>query len=177
MGVFGKVRLSLEEVEARLKRPLRGDPTSGERGVISALSAERMDEMQRLLDRDATLGADFKDLVNEFLERAAHARSAFRGWRVQVPFAVWREYARESQAARLPVSDCLAAAIERDCERRLQSRDPMEALTKEVRAFHTAASQVLQEVRQLGIAAADVRGLVQRVGRLEEAARVKERFG
>jgi hypothetical protein len=94
-----------------------------------------------------------------------------------VPFAVWREYARESQAARVPLSDCFAAAIKRDCERRLQSRDPMEALTKEVRAFHAAATQVLQEVRQLGIAAADVRGLVQRVRRLEETTSNKERFG
>src|SRR5262245_51471723 len=177
MGIFGKVRLSLGEVETRLKRPLAGNPTSGERGLLTVLNAERLDEVQRLLDRDPTLGADFKGVVIEFLERAAHGRTAFRGWRVQLPFAVWREYARESQASRVPLSDCLAAAIERDCERRLQSRDPMEALTKEVRAFHAAATEVLQEVRQLGIAAADVRGLVQRVRRLEETAGNKERFG
>lgn len=177
MSVFGKVRLGLEEVELRLKRPLRGNPTNGERGLLSALAAERMDEVQRLLDRDATLGPDFKDVVNEFLERAAHSRSAFRGWRVQVPFAVWREYARESQASRMPLSDCLSAAIERDYERRLQSRDPMEALTKEVRAFHTAAAHVLQELKDLGICAADVRGLVQKVRRLEETMGTQERLG
>ena len=177
MGVFGHVRLNPNDVEARLKRPLRGDPTSGESGLLYALGAERMDAVQRQLDEDTTLGSDFKELVNEFLERAAHARSAFRGWRVQVPFAVWREYARESQAARVPISDCLAAAIERDCERRLQSRDPMEALTKEVRAFHAAAAAVLEEVRGLGIAASDVRGLFQRVRRLEDSTSDKDRFG
>jgi hypothetical protein len=177
MGIFGKVRLSLGEIEARLKRPLAGNPTSGERGLLAALNAERLDEVQRLLDRDPTLGADFKDVVNGFLERAAHARTAFRGWRVQLPFAVWREYARESQASRMPLSDCLAAAIERDYERRLQSRDPMEALTTEVQAFHAAALHVVEEIRQLGICAADVRGLVQRVRRLEEVSARGEPLG
>jgi hypothetical protein len=177
VGVFGQMRLSDQEAEGRLKRPVNGDPTSGERGLLSALAAERMDEVHRLLEHDETLGADFKEVVAEFLERAAHARGAFRGWRVQVPFAVWREYARESQTTRTALSDCLAAAIERDYERRQQSRDPLEALTKEVRAFHTAASQVLEEIRRLGLSAADVRSLAQRVRCLEETGASRGRFG
>jgi hypothetical protein len=136
-----------------------------------------MDEVQRMLDRDASLGDDFKEVVNEFLERAAHERAAFRGWRVQVPFAVWREYASESRASRTPMSACLAAAIERDYQRRQQGRDPLEALAKEVRAFHTAASHVLEEVRQLGIGSLEVRGLAQRVRRLEETSGAKQRLG
>lgn len=67
-------------------------------------------------------------------------------------------------------ADCLAGAIQRDYERRTRARDPLDTLIREVRSFRSAAAQILEQARNPGIASADVRGLVHRVGRLEDAA-------
>jgi hypothetical protein len=163
------VRLANEEVERRLKRPLKGDPTRGERGVMNTLRSDGLEEARRLLQRDETLGEDFKELVSEVLTQAG-GRAPMTSWRVRLAPVVWEEYARESRSTGVTLSDCLSAAVTRDYERRLAGHDPLDVLTREVRSYHTAAAHVLDEVRRLGITAADTRSLVRRVERLEEWA-------
>jgi hypothetical protein len=58
MPLVERYHLSQEEAEARLKRALTGDPTRGEIGLLDALRANRLDDVQSRLARDATLGAD-----------------------------------------------------------------------------------------------------------------------
>ena len=67
MALFERFHLSQEEAEARLKRTLTGDPTRGEIGLLAALSANKLDDVEGRLARDATLGADFRELVAEHL--------------------------------------------------------------------------------------------------------------
>src|SRR5947209_7542270 len=47
MALFERFHLSQDEAEARLKRPLTGDPIKGEIGLIAALNADKHDEVQR----------------------------------------------------------------------------------------------------------------------------------
>jgi len=168
MGLFGRAHLSVEEVERALKRPLTGDPSRGERGVLSALRADRVEEVRRLLDRDGSLASDFKQLVADHLFQAARARESLRAWRVQLPVAVWEEYARESAATRLPLAECLGAAIERDYDRRQRSLDPIDALDARVRAYHTAAAAILDELKRGLDAAGSLHEIRQALRRLED---------
>src|SRR5687767_6853862 len=85
--------LSWEEVERRLGRPLTGDPTRGERGVVAALGRTRIDAVRQSLERDASLGADFKDVISAHLAEMERRWHTSKSWRVQVPGPVWEEYA------------------------------------------------------------------------------------
>ena len=158
MALFERFHLSQEEAEARLKRTLTGDPTRGEIGLLAALNANRIDEVHSRLAREATLGADLKELVSEHLQKARARWETRKAWSVSVPLPVWDEYARESRLTGRSVSECLAAAIRRDYDQRRGASEPMETLDQNVRAFHAAASQLLQEARQM----------IDRVGPLQE---------
>jgi len=63
--------------------------------------------------------------------------------------------ARHSNA---PVGECLAAAIQRDSDQRRQTLDVLAELDKAVRAYHRAATQLLDELH----------GFVQRLGLIQE---------
>ena len=158
MALFERFHLSQEEAEARLKRTLTGDPTRGEIGLLAALNANRIDEVHSRLAHGATLGADLKELVSEHLQKARARWETRKAWSVSVPLPVWDEYARESRLTGRSVSECLAAAIRRDYDQRRGTSEPMETLDQNVRAFHAAASQLLQEARQV----------IERVGPLQE---------
>jgi hypothetical protein len=158
MPLFERYHLSQEEAEARLKRPLTGDPTRGEISLLAALSANKLDDVQSRLARDATLGQDLRDLVAEHLQKARSRWETRKAWSVTLPLPVWDEYARESRITGRSVSECLVAAIRRDYECRKGTVEPLEALDQNVRAFHTAATQLLAEARDV----------VQRVGSLQE---------
>jgi len=158
MALFERFHLSQEEAEARLKRTLTGDPTRGEIGLLAALNANRIDEVNSRLAHEATLGADLRELVAEHLQKARARWETRKAWSVSVPLPVWDEYARESRLTGRSVSECLAAAIRRDYDQRRGASEPMEALDQNVRAFHAAASQLLQEARQM----------IDRVGPLQE---------
>src|SRR5574341_713808 len=81
MALFERFHLSQEEVEARLKPALTGDPTRGEIGLLAALGANKYDDVQARLARDATLGADLRELVAETSRsRALAGRPARPGW-------------------------------------------------------------------------------------------------
>src|SRR6185295_4774431 len=147
MALFERFHLSLDEAEARLKRPLTGDPTKGEIGLIATLNADKHDEVQSRLTRDASIGADVRELVAEHLQKARARWETRKAWSVTVPLPIWDEYARESRVTGRSVTECLGAAIRRDYERRKGTLEPLEALDRDVRAFHAAATQVLQEVR------------------------------
>ncbi len=158
MALFERFHLSQEEAEARLKRALTGDPTRGEIGLLGALSANKLDDVQSRLARDATLGADLRELVAEHLQKARARWETRKAWSVTLPLPVWDEYARESRITGRSITECLVSAIRRDYERRKGTVEPLETLDQNVRAFHAAATQLLAEVRQV----------LERVGPLQE---------
>jgi hypothetical protein len=77
---------------------------------------------------------------------------------VTVPLPVWDEYAREARLTGRSITECLAAAIGRDYDRRKGSLEPLETLDQDARAFHATATQLLAEARQV----------LERVGPLQE---------
>ena len=97
------------EVEEHLKRPLNGDPTRGERGVLVALTRRKVADVRRSLELDDTLKPDFKELVAEYVLALEQRWQGSKGWRVQVPLPVWDEYARESRMSQRPIGECLSA--------------------------------------------------------------------
>jgi hypothetical protein len=157
-ALFERLHLSQDEAEARLKRTLTGDPTRGEIALVAALNANKFDDVQRQLARDASLGADLRDLVTEHLQKARARWETRKAWSVTVPLPVWEEYAREARLTGRSITECLVAAIRRDYERRKGALEPMETLDQNVRAFHAAATQLLADARQV----------LERVGPLQE---------
>jgi hypothetical protein len=77
---------------------------------------------------------------------------------VTLPLPVWDEYAREARITGRSITECLVSAIRRDYERKKGTLEPMETLDLNVRAFHAAATQLLEEARQV----------LERVGPLQE---------
>jgi hypothetical protein len=171
MALFERFHLSQEEAEARLKRPLTGDPTRGEIGLLAALGANKLDDVQGRLARDATLGPDLRDLVAEHLHKARARWETRKAWSVTLPLPIWDEYARESRITGRSITECLVSAIKRDYERKKGTLEPLETLDENVRAFHSAASQLLREARQV----------IERVGPLQEIgmrlARIESAIG
>jgi len=156
-------------VERRLKRPLRGDSTRGEVGLVAALNSNRYVEAEAQLGRDGTLGTDFKDLVAEHLRKARARWETRKAWSVSVPLPVWDEYARESRVSGHSITECLTAAIRRDYERRKGMLEPVEVLDQNVRAFHAAANQLLQEARQVIEQVRPLQEIGMRITRIEAA--------
>src|SRR5258708_20094861 len=149
MPLFERFHLSQESAEARLKRALTGDPTRGEIGVLAALSANKLDDVQGRLARDATLGSDLRELVAEHLLKTRARWETRKAWSVTLPFPVWDEYARESRITGRSITECLVSAIRRDYERKKGTLEPLVILDQNVRAFHAAATHLLQEPRQV----------------------------
>jgi hypothetical protein len=169
MALFERFHLSQDEAEARLKRSLAGDPTRGEIGLIAALNADKHDEVQSRLTRDASIGGDLRGLVSEHLQKARARWETRKTWSVTVPLPIWDEYARESRVTGRSVTECLGAAIRRDYERRKGTLEPLETLDQNVRAFHAAASLLLQEVRQVIERVGPLQELGMRLARIESA--------
>jgi len=171
MGLFERFHLSQEEAEARLKRALTGDPTRGEIGLLAALGANKLDDVQGRLARDATLGTDLRELVVEHLQKARARWETRKAWSVTLPLPIWDEYARESRITGRSISECLVSAIRRDYERKKGTLEPLETLDQNVRAFHAAATQLLHEAR----------AVLDRVGPLQEIgmrlARIESTIG
>ena len=158
MALFERFHLSQEEAEGRLKRALTGDPTRGEIGMLVALNANRLDDVQSRLTHERALGADLKALVSDHLQKARARWETRKAWSVSVPLPVWDEYARESRLTGRSVSECLAGAIRRDYDQRRGTAEPSEVLAQAVRGFHAAASELLHQTR----------GLVDQVGPINE---------
>lgn len=160
--------LSDEEVERQLGRPLTGDPTRGERGVMAALGRTRIDAVRRSLEHDGTLGADFKECIGAHLADMERRWQTSKAWRVQIPGPVWEEYARESRMSQRTIADCLSTAIQRDYERRMQASDPLAALEREVRGFHEAALAILRRLDAAESPRVE-REIVRQLQRIEDA--------
>jgi hypothetical protein len=158
MPLFQRFHLSQEEAEGRLKRALTGDPTRGEIGLLAALDANKLDDVQSRLARDASLGQDLRDLVSEHLQKSRARWETRRAWSVTLPLPVWDEYAREARITGRSITECLASAIRRDYERKRGALEPLETLDANVRAFHAAAVDLLREARQV----------IERIGPLQE---------
>ena len=169
MPLFDRYHLSQEEAEARLKRTLTGDPTRGEIGLLAALSANKLDDVQSRLARDATLGQDLRDLVSDHLQKARARWETRRAWSVTLPLPVWDEYAREARITGRSITECLVSAIRRDYERKKGTLEPMETLDQNVRAFHAAATQLLEEARQVLERVGPLQEIGMRLSRIESA--------
>ena len=169
MGLFERFHLSQEEAESRLKRALTGDPTRGEIGLLAALGANRLDDVQSCLARDATLGADLRELVAEHLQKARARWETRKAWSVTLPLPIWDEYARESRVAGRSITERLVSAIRRDYERKKGTLEPLETLDQNVRAFHSAATQLLQEARQVMERVGPLQEIGMRLARIESA--------
>ena len=169
MALFERFHLSQDEAEARLKRPLTGDPTRGELGLIAALNADKHDEVQSRLGRDSSIGTDLRALVSEHLQKARARWETRKAWTVTVPLPIWDEYARESRVTGRSVAECLGAAIRRDYDRRKGVLEPLEILDQNVRAFHAAATQLLHEAREVLERVGPLNDIGLRLARIEGA--------
>jgi hypothetical protein len=169
MPLFDRFHVSQEEAEARLKRTLTGDPTRGEIGLLTALNANRHDDVQSRLARDSSLGADCRELVAEHLQKSKARWETRKAWSVTLPLPVWDAYARESRITGRSVTECLVSAIRRDYERRKGTLEPLEALDQNVRAFHAAATQLLAETRQVLEQLGPFKEIGMRLARIEGA--------
>jgi hypothetical protein len=167
MALFDRFHLSQEEAESWLKRALTGDPTRGEIGLLDALSANKLDDVQGRLARDTSLGQDLRELVTEHVQKASARWETRKAWSVSLPLPVWDEYARESRITGRSVSECLVSAIRRDYERRKGTLEPIETLDQNVRAFHAAATQLLQEARQVIEHVGPLQEISMRLARIE----------
>jgi hypothetical protein len=168
-ALFERLHLSQEEAECRLKRPLAGDPTRGEIRLLAALNANKFDDVQRQLERDTSLGADLGDLVSEHLQKARLRWETRKAWSVTVPLPVWEEYLREARLTGRSITECLVAAIRRDYERRRGTIESLEMLDQDVRAFHAAAIQLLNEARQVLERVGPLQEIGMRLARIESA--------
>jgi hypothetical protein len=170
MALFERFHLSQDEVEARLKRTLTGDPTRGEIGLLASLNANKHDDVQSRLARDGNgIGADLRELVAGHLGKARARWETRKAWSVTVPLPIWDEYARESRITGRSVTECLTAAIRRDYERRKGTLEPLETLDQNVRAFHAAVTQLLQETREVLERVGPLNEIGMRLSRIEGA--------
>ncbi len=169
MSLFERFHLTQEEAEARLKRSLTGDPMRGEIGLLEFLNANRLDEAETLLARDDSIGTDLRDLVTSHLRKARVRWETRKAWSVTLPVPVWDEYAREARITGRSVTECLVAAVRRDYERRKGISEPLETLDESVRAFHTAATQLLEEAKTVIAQVGSVQEIGMRLARIEAA--------
>jgi hypothetical protein len=169
MALFERFHLSQEEAEARLKRALTGEPTRGEIGLLAALNANKYEDVEGQLARDPNVGADLRELVAEHLQKARARWETRKAWSVTLPLPMWDEYAREARLTGRSISECLVSAIRGDYERRKGTVEPLETLDQNVRAFHAAASQLLQETRQVIERVGSVQEIGMRLTRIEAA--------
>jgi hypothetical protein len=82
---------------------------------------------------------------------------------------VWDEYAREARLTGRTITECLISAIRRDYERKKGTLEPMETLDQNVRAFHAAATQLLEEARQVMERVGPLQEIGMRLARIEGA--------
>jgi hypothetical protein len=169
MALFERFHLSQDEAEARLKRPLAGDPTRGEIALISALNADKHDEVQGRLSSDASIGSDLRELVSEHLGKARARWETRKAWSVTIPLPIWDDYARESRVTGRSVTECLGAAIRRDFDRRQGTLEPLESLDQNVRAFHAAATEILHQARVVLERIGPLNDIAMRLSRIESA--------
>ncbi len=167
MALFERFHLSQDEVEGRLKRSLTGDPTRGEIGVLVALNANRLDDVQSRLAHEPTIGADVKALLSDHLQKARARWETRKAWSVSVPLPVWDEYARESRLTGRSVCECLGAAIRRAYEQRRGTAEPTEVLAQAVRGFHAAATELLGQTRSLVDQVGPLNEIGMRLSRIE----------
>jgi hypothetical protein len=170
MALFDRFHLSQEEAEARLKRALTGDPTRGEIGLVAALSANKLDDVQSRLARDTSLGQDLRELVAEHIQKSCARWETRRAWSVTLPLPVWDEYAREARITGRSITECLTSAIRRDYERKKGTPEPVETLEQNVRAFQAAATQLLEEARQVLDRVGPLQEIGMRLSRIEGLA-------
>jgi hypothetical protein len=108
-------------------------------------------------------------LIEERLRPAVERAGKMKSWNVTLPLPVWDVYARQARLSRLPISEVLALAVQRDFERQQEALAPVEALDGNVRAYHRAAGEVLEEVRQVAARLGSIQDLSVRLGRIEAA--------
>lgn len=147
MPLFEGRHLSREYLEDRLKRRLDGDPTRGEVAVLLAINrADFVTARRQLTGND--VGGDFRRLIETHLRRPAPREGALKYISIGIPQQAWDEYAREAHRTGRRPSECLAAAIERDRQARLEVMDARGSLERTVQEFIGVARELLHEIRR-----------------------------
>lgn len=169
MGFFERYHLTVADAEKKLKRPVSGDPSRGEQAILAALNSDRIDDARRMIERDAGIGSDFRELVDEHLRKAVARAGQVKSWNVSLPLPVWDDYARLARLGKVPISEALAAAVQRDFERRRETLSPLDALDEHVSAYHRAAAELMEQVKQLHARLGPIQDITARLGRIEAA--------
>ena len=168
MPFFANYRLAPEEVERALNRPLSGGPSGGEHAVLAALNRDRLGDVRRLLERDGSLGPDFRELLEERLRMAQLRQGDVKSWSVVLPVAILDEYRKLARRANVGISDILREAIQRDFRARREALDTVAALKESVLDYHRAANQVLDQARAVVERLGPIQDLANRMTRLEK---------
>lgn len=111
--LFSRHALTRAQAEQHLGRPLRGDPSRGERAALQALALLDFDKVRSLL-AGQDIGDDFRRLVRERLEAAVRRGDKHFVVSVLVSGNAYDHYARQARLMGLDISAVLAAAVERD---------------------------------------------------------------
>lgn len=167
MTLFPACKLTIEDAERELHRPLGGSPSSGELAVVLALNGNRVDEARERLARDGGVRTDLRELIEGRLLQAVGGE--IKAWTVHLPVALWDEYARLGRIANISVGQSLVAAIQRDAVCRRSAHDTVAALDESVRAHHQASAQVVEEARAIVQRLGAIQDLASRLTRLEKA--------
>jgi len=117
VALFDRWRFPVEIMERRLERPLSGDPSRGEKGILAALNVGRVREARRLVEHSAAIGPDFVLALERHLQGESGGPESPRICAVSVPKLIWNAYARESRIGGVSIAQRLSQAIERDFER------------------------------------------------------------
>lgn len=136
---------------------------------MAALNANKYDDVQSRLARDSSIGEGLRELVAEHLQKARKRWETRKGWSVTLPLPIWDEYAREAKITGRSITECLVSAITRDYERRKGTTEPLETLDQNVRAFHSAATQLLHDARQVIDQVKPLQDIGMRLTRIEAA--------
>jgi hypothetical protein len=112
------LRLDSRQVAGRLGRPLRGSRESGkETGEYALLrvvnEAEPAKARETIAAAEPTLevGLDFLALVNDFLDKLQAESEATKTHPVEIPKAVWNEYAQRAREEHRPIRVLLTEGL------------------------------------------------------------------
>ncbi len=168
MALFPTNELTTEDVARELKRPLNGDPSTGEVALVYAFKALRLDEVRHKLALDPRIGKDCRALIECKLEELLR-QGEQKSWSVTLPVPLFQEYAQMARTSATTIGAYLRAAIERDSARRKQDLDVAASLEQAVRDYNRATTVLLGEVRDLVARLGSIQDLAMRITRLEKS--------
>ncbi len=169
--LFSRFALSQPAAEQHLGRPLRGDPSTGEKAALQALAVYDEERCRRHLD-DPGVGRDFRALMEQRLDQVAKRAGAHFVVSVLVDGNAYDHYARQARLRGINIGAAVAAAVERDfaTARGLQQLDA-EPMLPALVGYLRELIELLRRTDQDPDFATKLAALVDLQGRLEGAAR------